>query len=93
MPKTVEELKGVAREMREVIKRMGDSVQEFKGLIKETSDCGIIPPNPPIDFGETIANAVLSFRHLEDARMRLGKAIQALDGGVSVYDREPPQQG
>jgi hypothetical protein len=37
--------------------------------------------------GEAIANIVLAYRHLEDASMRLGKAIQALDGGVSVYDK------
>lgn len=30
-------------------------------------------------------NLTLAFRHLEDARMRLGKAIQASDGGTSVY--------
>jgi hypothetical protein len=95
MPKTVEELKGVAKEMRAVIKRMGDSVQEFKGLIKETADQGSIPAGEkPIDFGEVIANAVLAYRHLEDARMRLGKSIQHLDGGVSKYDRpsSPPRQ-
>ena len=37
--------------------------------------------------GEAIANVMLAYRHLEDASMRLGKAIQALDGGVSVYDK------
>lgn len=37
---------------------------------------------------ETIANATLAYRHLEDASMRLGKAIQAIDGGVSVYDKD-----
>jgi hypothetical protein len=36
---------------------------------------------------EAIANATLAYRHLEDASMRLGKVIQALDGGVSVYDK------
>jgi hypothetical protein len=36
---------------------------------------------------EAAANVMLAYRHLEDASMRLGKAIQALDGGVSVYDR------
>jgi hypothetical protein len=36
---------------------------------------------------EVIANVTLAYRHLEDASMRLGKALQALDGGVSVYDR------
>jgi len=37
--------------------------------------------------GEAVANVTLAYRHLEDASMRLGKAIQALDGGLSVYDR------
>ena len=36
---------------------------------------------------EAYANATLAYRKLEDASMRLGKAIQALDGGVSVYDK------
>jgi len=40
------------------------------------------------DNGELMANIVLSFRHLEDARMRLGKAIQALGDGVSIYDKD-----
>ena len=37
--------------------------------------------------GEMQANLTLAHRHLEDARMRLGKAIQALEGGVSIYDK------
>lgn len=37
---------------------------------------------------EVPANITLAFRHLEDASMRLGKALQALDGGVSVYDKD-----
>lgn len=32
-------------------------------------------------------NIILAYRHLEDARMRLGKAIQAFDGGVSIYQK------
>ncbi|KKN74448.1 hypothetical protein LCGC14_0390680 [marine sediment metagenome] len=35
--------------------------------------------------GEMQANIQLAYRHLEDARMRLGKAIQAYDGGQSCY--------
>ena len=38
------------------------------------------------DKGEVIANLMLSYRHLEDASMRLGKVLQAKAGGVSVYD-------
>ncbi len=40
------------------------------------------------DRGEMIANLMLCYRHLEDASGRLGKALQAKDGGVSVYDRK-----
>ncbi len=36
---------------------------------------------------EVVANVTLAYRDLESASMRLGKALQALDGGVSVYDR------
>jgi hypothetical protein len=37
--------------------------------------------------GETKANIMLAYRHLEDARMRLGKVLQAHDGGVSCDDK------
>lgn len=37
--------------------------------------------------GEKQANATIAYRHLEDASMRLGKCIQAIDGGASVHDR------
>lgn len=36
---------------------------------------------------ETPANITLAYRHVEDASMRLGKTLQSLDGGVSVYDK------
>jgi len=42
-----------------------------------------------IDAGaveEIHANIQLALRHVEDATMRLGKVIQAYDGGKSVYD-------
>lgn len=42
---------------------------------------------PQQDHAEMKANIMLACRHLEDAGMRLGKAIQAYDGGVSVYDK------
>lgn len=37
------------------------------------------------DHLEMRANVLFAYRHIEDAIMRLGKAIQAADGGVSVY--------
>lgn len=38
------------------------------------------------DPREAVANVRLAHRSLEDARMRLGKAIQALEGGKSILD-------
>lgn len=46
--------------------------------------------------GEAAAQAMLAVRHLEDARMRLGKVIQHTDGGgVSCWDsdRKPADDG
>ena len=37
------------------------------------------------DESEMCANIMLAYRHLEDATMRVGKAIQAYDGGKSIY--------
>lgn len=39
------------------------------------------------DQGEMKANITLAFRHLEDARMRLGLVYKAHDGGVSNSTR------
>lgn len=41
---------------------------------------------PPADKEEMISNVTLAYRHLEDAAMRIGKAIQAFEGGKSIYD-------
>jgi hypothetical protein len=40
--------------------------------------------------GEMYANTVLAYRHLEDARMRLGKVLQHYEGGISKYDKASP---
>ena len=46
-----------------------------------------IPTGDTVDTGEVIANVMLAYRHLVDARMRLGKVFQALEGGVSNNPR------
>jgi hypothetical protein len=45
----------------------------------------------PEALSEARSNVKIAFRHLEDARMRFGKAIQAADGGTSVYDKPDRQ--
>ena len=52
----------------------------------EIRDPGILKPASYL-HQEMIENIVLAYRHLEDARMRLGKAIQAYEGGESIYDK------
>jgi len=32
-------------------------------------------------------------RHIEDARMRIGKVLQYADDGVSILDKEPNTKG
>jgi len=41
----------------------------------------------PWEARDITANMELAYRALEDARMRMGKALQALDDGVSKYDK------
>lgn len=58
------------------------AVLEFEGI-----PVGYEPLPKEADPGEMLANIMLAYRHLEDARMRIGKIFQALDGGKSVYNR------
>ena len=67
--------------LRLEIKRVGEMVLLAKAEIN--------PSNPlpeEADVGEMIANITLAYRHIEDASMRVGKAIQAFEGGKSIYD-------
>jgi len=66
--------------------------KEVKSLYVKTQNGGLWA-EPATDVEpdglktEMIANIILCYRHLEDATMRLGKAIQAKDGGKSFYDK------
>lgn len=41
----------------------------------------------PYQHSEMVANIMLAYRHLEDARMRIGKILQAAGDGVSILDK------
>lgn len=41
----------------------------------------------PGQHGEMIAQSMLAVRHLEDARMRIGKVLQYARDGVSIFDK------
>lgn len=60
--------------------------EDFRRRLKPIAD-DLIGRRADESRPEVIANLMLAYRHLEDASMRLGKAIQAIDGGASVYDQ------
>jgi hypothetical protein len=83
-------LKADANQLRAKILALDKEVMTFKACLQSASGSG----NMGVDMGEAIATTVLAHRQLEMGRMWLGKSIQALDGGVSIYDRDrrPPAQ-
>jgi len=87
----LEKLKNVCNLLRGEIKDTAAEVAALKRKVGASDDFNDRDPlrlheEGDPDRGETIANVTLAYRHLEDASMRLGKAIQAIDGGRSVYD-------
>ena len=67
--------------MRKSLGLIGDHIRDL--VVKQTE----AKMGEKEDRGEVLANLMLSFRHLEDSSMRLGKVYQALDGGVSIYKK------
>jgi len=76
-------------EMRTEIQGLKQQVVDAQGHSSFCDDDVQLPsPNIPASRqGNMKANLTLVFRHLEDARMRLGKVMQAHQGGVSILDK------
>lgn len=77
-----ESIKDKANNLRAEVLRLGNVVNvlhKHPAFSDEQSSVG--------QHSEMHANITLAYRHLEDARMRLGKVIQAQDGGLSCYDK------
>lgn len=66
--------------LRSGIKKISIDVHEAK------EDQRVQAIESPGSRGEALANLTLAYRHLEDARMRLGKVLEAADG-MSILDR------
>lgn len=75
----------LAKEFRSKIKLLAEELRV--DLREGAIEVAELSPESVHDLDEVHANITLAYRHLEDAAMRLGKAIQARDGGVSIYDR------
>ncbi len=74
--------------MEATCNRLRDEIRAIESDVRELRKKPMDAPNAEW-AGEMAANLMLTVRHLEDARMRLGKVIQAKNGGVSCYDRKP----
>jgi hypothetical protein len=76
------------KNLRKLVKSIAEEVDETHAHPAFDEEVGLEPHQRGTepDHDEMHANLVLAYRHLEDAAMRLGKAIQAYDGGKSVYD-------
>jgi hypothetical protein len=71
------------KNLRKLVKTIAAEVNDTHGhSVFGEDDEG----KPESNYDEMAANLTICYRHLEDAAMRLGKAIQAYDGGKSVYD-------
>jgi len=75
-------IEDTCKEIRDALKVVA---KEVRGLMNhEVFDS---PLDSVRNEPEMKANIMLTYRHIEDATMRLGKVIQAHDGGKSVYDK------
>ena len=74
-------LEDLVKEWREALQQGVDEINDtVKGIDQ-------FPVGEKEDRGEVIANIKLALRHIEDARMRLGKVYQAQNGGVSNSEK------
>jgi len=77
-----EKLKEICDKLREDIKDAGEVT---RSLMSHSDLKG--EERYPNQHSEMKANIMLTYRHLEDARMRVGKILQAADDGVSILDK------
>ena len=70
-----------ATHLRWNIKAQCINIKTFKNRVLSTE------PSETEDRGEVIANIMLAYRHLEDARMRLWKVIEAHQW-ENIYDKK-----
>lgn len=69
-------------DVRKNIKVLGDYLKTFR-----KDSCFNCDESYEGKHSEMLANITLAYRHLEDARMRVGKIMQAIQGGVSILDK------
>src|SRR6185503_437578 len=79
-PSIIQDCRQLRTEMDEVAAGTKQLAEKLKGYLRASA----ADIDPKADYPEMIANAVLSFRHLEYAVWRLGECIQAANAGEAV---------
>jgi hypothetical protein len=71
----------------EICNTLRAEIEGLKGIVfkMKTNDFFLQKQQYPFQHSEMVANIMLAYSHLEDARMLIGKVLQAKDGVVSVY--------
>lgn len=82
-PDNNERFRQACTTQRAFCKEVEGRVREIRHEIASTDPLEV----ESADYSEVRANLTLAIRHLEDARMRLGKTIQYAGDGVSKYDK------
>ena len=72
----------ICDKLRKEIKEIGSAVHNLLGHTDFDGEQAYVGQH-----GEMKANIMLTYRHLEDARMRVGKILQAAGNGVSIFDK------
>ena len=77
-------------ELEKLCENYRNSIRDAGSAVKALMNHGDFKSEQAFEgqHGEMKANIMLTFRHLEDARMRLGKVMQQIQGGVSIFDRQ-----
>lgn len=87
----------MGEDIESACKVLRDDIESLKGRVALLLvDPAMMDPDGPLEGvnipnsrnGNMAANITLVFRALEDARMRLGKVMQAFQGGISIFDKK-----
>lgn len=68
---------------------MRKQIEKDAQIVKHLKESSVFKgeQSRPEQHSEMKANITLAYRHLEDARMRIGKVLQAAGDGVSILDK------
>ena len=71
--------------------KLTETCNQLRTELQQSEElCRALLQNSKGQFNNEVgANLMLSIRHIEDARMRLGKAIQYAGDGVSCFNKKP----